>query len=284
MEYAAWGDDLDHEEWLARTDDLPKVEEFLKIYDPDTDAHWLVVDGNFSWEQPHPADVDRFDAERRRLGLSITGYFMPAEHGDRFAEWISDVEGWRRGTQSQRLTDHVFFGEYGWAPAFEYYSDVADRERERPDDPEWDTHPPSAAVSYESKSSDFDCSENEGISTLLPNHELIQGLGLRWSGKGAEFLDEFGQLGAFGTTDYEGSRAVLLIREDLVRRYITQKNLTLCWAVIGEKMTLGGEATSTYRGRLNIMGFYRYTEGEPNGSINGTVDVPVDTGDDSLDG
>ena len=284
LEYAAWGDDLSHQEWLASTEDLPQMEGVLKVSNPDTGVHWLVVDGNFSWEQPHPADVDRFDAERRRLGFSVTGYFIPAENVDHFAEWIGSVEGRRRGMQSQRLTGNVFFGEYGWAPTFEYHAELADTETAPTKEPEWTTYPPPAAVIYESRSSDFDCSENEGSSTLLPNHELIQGLGLRWSGRGAEFLDEFGQLAAFGTTDYGGSHAVLLIREDLVRRYLAQKDIVLCWAVTGEKMTLGGESMSTYRGRLNITGFYRYTEGEPSGSISSTVDVPGDAGDDVLDG
>ena len=274
LEYAAWSNDLSHEDWFASTEDLPQMEGLLKMSDPDTDVHWLVVDGNFSWEQPHPADVDRFDSERRRLGISVTGYFIPAENGDRFAEWIGSVEDRRRGTQSQRLTGNVFFGEYGWAPAFEYHADMVDKETELPGEPQWTLRTPPAALSYESRSSDFDCSESEGSSTLLPNHELIAGMGLRWSGKRAEFLDEFGKLAAFATIGYRDTHAVLLIREDLVRHYLAQEDLVLCWMVTGEKMTLGGESMNTHRGRLNINGFYRYTDGEPGGSTTYEVDVP----------
>ena len=47
-------------------------------------------------------------------------------------------------------------------------------------------------------------------------------------------------------------------------------------------MTLGGESMNTYRGRLNITGFYWYTEGEPGGSTIYGLDVPGDLGGDVL--
>ena len=70
--------DLSHADWLACTEDLPRFEEFLKVCDPNSGVQWLVVYGDFSWEQPHPADMDRHDVERRRFGFTVTGYFVHA--------------------------------------------------------------------------------------------------------------------------------------------------------------------------------------------------------------
>ena len=274
--YASWADDLSHADWLACTEDFPRFEEFLKVCDPNSGVQWLVVYGDFSWEQPHPADMDRHDVERRRFGFTVTGYFVHAGEICSFAEWLDSTEGLRHGTESPSLTGNLFFGEYGWGPAFEYHLEQMAEETMLPGEPKWSRYTPKAAVSYDSRSSDFDCSESEGSSTLLPHHELIARLGLRWSGKGAEFLDGFGQLAAFATSGRGSEHTALFIREDLVKRHMAQEDLVLCWTVDGTKMTLGGESTMTYRGRLAITGFYEYAGEELRGSVTSEVDLPAD--------
>ena len=170
----------------------------------------------------------------------------------------------------------VFFGEYGWGPAFAHHVEATAEETEFPGKPDWSRYTPKAAVSYDSRVSDFDCSESEDSSTLLPHYELIARLGLRWSGKGAEFLDESGQLASFATSGRGNDHTALLIREDLVKRYMAQEGLVLCWTVAGTKMTLGGKSTMTCRGRLAITGFYEHVGEEPRGSITCEVDIPAD--------
>ena len=280
--YAVWADDLSHADWLACTEDLPRFEEFLKVCDPNCGVQWLVVYGDVSWEQPHPADMDRYDVERRRFGFTVAGYFVHAGDSRSFAEWLDSTEGIRHGTESRSLTGDAFFGEYGWGPAFEYHLEQMAEETMSPGEPKWSRYTPKAAVSYDSRSSAFDCSESEGSSTLLPHHELIARLGLQWSGKGAEFLDEFGQLAAFATSGRGNDHTALLIREDLVKRYMAQEDLVLCWTVAGTKMTLGGESTMTYRGRLAITGFYEYDGDELHGSVTSEVDLPADADNEVL--
>ena len=275
-EYAVWGDDLSHEDWLACTEDLPRFRKFLKVCDPNSGVQWLVVYGNFSWEQPHPADMDRYEVERRRFGFNVTGYFVHTGDSRSFSEWLDSTEGKRDGTAIPSLMGDVFFGEYGWGPAFAHHVEATAEETEFPGKPDWSRYTPKAALSYDSRVSDFDCSESEGSSTLLPHYELIARLGLRWSGKGAEFLDESGQLASFATSGRGNDHTALLIREDLVKRYMAQEGLVLCWTVAGTKMTLGGESTMTYRGRLAITGFYEYVGEEPRGSITCEVDIPAD--------
>ena len=277
--YASWADDLSHADWLACTEDLPRFEEFLKVCDPNSGVQWLVVYGDCSWEQPLSADMDRHDVERRRFGFTVTGYFVHAGEICSFAEWLDSTEGLRHGPVSSSLTGNLFFGEYGWGPAFEYHVEQLAEETMSPGEPKWSRYTPKAAVSYDSRSSDFDCSESEGRSTLLPHHELIARLGLRWSGKGAEFLDEFGKLAAFATSRRGSEHTTLLIREDLVKRHMAQEDLVLCWTVAGTKMVIGGGFNMTYRGRLAITGFYEYDGEELRGSVTSEVDLPADADD-----
>ena len=219
--------------------------------------------------------MDRYDVERRRFGFPVTGYLIHAGDKRSFAEWLDGTEGRRHGTASPSLTGNLFFGEYGWGPAFEYHVEQVAEESMLPGEPKWSRYTPKAAVSYDTRSSDFDCSESEGSSTLLPHHELIASLGLRWSGKGAEFLDEFGQLAAFATSGPGSEYAALLIREDLVKRHMAQEDLVLCWTLAGTKMVIGGD-NMIYRGHLAITGFYEYDGEELRGSVTSEVDLPDD--------
>ena len=277
--YTVWAEDLSHGEWLAVTEDLPQFAESLRRVELDTGVHWIIVNGSFSWEQPPPADRDRFDTERRRVGFSITGYFIRPNDVDDFRKWLGRTGGLNLEPHADRQIESVFFGEYGWAPAFQYREQVIRRETRSDLEGDWSRFIEPATVTYNAGISGFDCSELEGNSTLLPHHELIARLGLRWSGKGAEFLDEFGQLAAFATSGRGNDHTPLIIREDLVKRYMAQEDLVLCWTVAGTKITLGGGSTMTYRGRLEITGFYEYDGDELHGSVASEVDLPADADD-----
>ena len=277
--YTVWAEDLSHGEWLAVTEDLPQFAESLRRVELDTGVHWIIVNGSFSWEQPPPADRDRFDTERRRFGFSITGYFVRPNDVDDFRKWLGRTGGLNLEPHADRQIESVFFGEYGWAPAFQYHEQIIRRETRSDLEGDWSRFIEPATVTYNIGISGFDCSELEGNSTLLPHHELIARLGLQWSGKGAEFLDEFGQLAAFATSGRGSEHTALLIREDLVKRYMAQEDLVLCWTVAGTKMTLGGESTMTYRGRLAITGSYEYDGDELHGSVTSEVDLPADADD-----
>ena len=63
------------------------------------------------------------------------------------------------------------------------------------------------------KCGDFDCSIDDGYSLALPPENFVKRLGLKWTGKGADFIDEQGRFVAFDPTAYEDGADVLLIRK-----------------------------------------------------------------------
>ena len=72
-----------------------------------------------------------------------------------------------------------------------------------------------AVLEYSSKRGGLDCSIDEGFALRLPSRELVAGLGLYWTGRGAEYVDDSGRLIAFDPTANEGGPDALLVEQVL---------------------------------------------------------------------
>ena len=259
--YESWDDGLSKSQWLSNTKDIPKVEELLKTIRPSDGTSWLNVNGHFEWRQPHPADVDPYDVERRMVRLSCNGFFIRAGDFEKAIECNMPSPGDPLG---------IFLGEFGWSPAYKYSDAAVDLHADlhlskfvRP-----------ATRSYSSGMYDFDCSMDHTLNLELPHNNFIDRLGLKWFGRGADYLDQGGNLAAFDPTVHEEGPTALLLREDVLRRYLAEEELVLCWQIVGEKLIIGDKPTSAYQGSLEISGFYRYTNYGPVGELAYQVKVP----------
>ena len=263
--FDTWGNSLSDREWLDSTDDIPSIPELLKAVCPDDGRQWLRVDSFFSWEQPHPADVAPFDVERRELWLRCDGFFIQSVHVDRFMAWCSQADdATLDGYRSPEIA-RVHNGEHGWAPAFKYFEDDLDAYGETWPHSEWPEFIQPAAIRYFPKPSNCDCSSENDDHVGMPHHAFVRRLGLKWSGTGADFVDDTGELASFDPGERGAVSGSLLLREDLVNRYHAEDNLVLCWVVQGEKRIIGGGAERVYKGRNTVTGVYRLTASGPEG-------------------
>ena len=269
--HSDWGQDMSHEDWVARKEGLPKVEELLWAAQPEDGTRWMSVRGHFVWRQPHPADVEPSDVDRRELWIDHMGYILRAEDADKFIDWAKSVDFWGRWMPEGPDMHGLFMGEFGWSPGFRYFN--------RPYNGGEDWYQPEgcpvvikpAFLKYFAEHNGFDCSTDESYTLHLPGHEFVESLGLRWSGKGADYQDCQCQLAAFDPTAHEDGPTALLLREDLLREYLSKNDLALCWTILGEKWVLGemdSRADPKYHGSLKMSGAYRYTDQGPKGFIN----------------
>ncbi len=273
--YAAWDEGANHRDWVSRENDIPDVADLLSVAHPKDESRWLNVQGYFNWQQPHPADVESTDVDRRDLWLLCTGYFLRAEDTDAFMSWAEGVDFWGRWMPSPPEVHHMFLGEYGWSPAFRYFNQPyhgADG---------W-TNPGhgcpvpliTAAFEYASASSGLDCSVDDHYTLRLPVYEFVDRVGFKWAGRGADYLDLENRVVAFDPTVHEVGPAALLLREDFLRQYLSREGLALCWSILGQKLVLGRGFGSEYHGALRMSGAYAYGDGEPEGFLNFHHDDP----------
>ncbi len=118
--YESWDEEVEHGEWVSRTADIPQIKPLLQVRHPADGTRWLNVYGHSVWQQPHPADVDPFDTLRREIRISCVGYLIKKGDVDTFAEWSRSAENIQLAGPGTRDLFGVFFGEYGWAPAFKH--------------------------------------------------------------------------------------------------------------------------------------------------------------------
>jgi len=253
--YENWEEPSDSKEWVLRDNDLPKVEDLFVVSNPEDGTRWLNVQSLFIWRQPTPQDREPEDTDVREISYTCTGYLAHAEDADAFMEWARNVHFWGRWMPEPLEIYEMFLGEHGWSPASSYFREQYYREC---GEEGWAQPSHGCPVKvkpitleYFSRSSSFDCSTDEGYSLQLPIREVVEGLGLRWSGDAGDYLDSSGRLAAYDPTAKAEGPDALLIREDILKEYLARENLALCWVIIGEKRVI--EAGFNLKHDPNLM-------------------------------
>ena len=266
--YERWDEPRDPMKWSIHGD-LPKVEDLLSVTRPSDGTRWCNLDGHFAWKQPTPADQDSADSERREVWYICTGYLIRAKDADAFSKWAQGVDFWGRWMPDTPDFHGMFLGEHGWSPASRYF------QQEYFGDEGW-KHPRNdcpvkvraAACRYLCERGGFDCSLDESYTLRLPATELLTGLQLRWNGNAADYVDTNEGLAAFDPTAEATGPSALLVREDLLLKFLGCAGLTICWAVLGEKRVLGAGLNPIHYPSLRMSGAYVLGSAGPRGFLN----------------
>ena len=266
--YDNWNKYPNHRDWISSKDDLPSVEKLLSVTNPTDGTSWLNLDGDFWWQQPLPANVDPLNAERKDLWLNYTAFFLHAEDCEAFMDWAKTVDFSRIWMLNPAKSYRIFFGEYGWSPAYRHDYGVEGWLK-----PDVGCPVPvlPATFHYEKESGCYDCSVNETYTLRLPTQQLIESLGLKWHGNGADYADRNDKPAAFDPTVYAEGPNALLIRKDMLRQYLKDEGLALCWTIEGNKE--GGKLANNY-GRWRFSGAYKFTDTGLEGYLRSFTDIP----------
>ncbi|WP_045689378.1 AVAST type 2 anti-phage system protein Avs2 [Hymenobacter sp. AT01-02] len=264
-----WGAPDKPKEWLAEWQDLPAVEKLLTVQHPETGVKWLNLEGSFNWTEPVTPDLDSTDTERRQIWYTVRAYLVKQADAPAFMQWAEADNLQSRDLPKPAQLYEVFLGEHGWSTASQYY------QRAYYNGETWQKPGRDCPVEvqvfsfdYVNERGTFDCSLDETVSLNMPRAELVNSLGLRWTGIGADFIDETGQLASSDPTVHQDGPAALLVREDLIRALLIRENLSLCWVVTGEKQSIGPDSRERFLGRLNLSGAYMLSDTGAVGFLN----------------
>jgi hypothetical protein len=255
---------------------MPKMEDLLTVTNPTDNSVWVNVDGYFNWRQQPPADRESTEVERREIWYVPTAYLIRADEAEAFLKWAETVEFWGRWMPDAPEIYRMFVGEHGWSPASRYF------QQEYYGDSGW-TNPGNecpvkirtVALEYLSEGSGFDCSIDDGFKLLLPASDVLNGMGIRWSGVGASFLDARGRLVAQDPAIYGAGPTALLIRADVLEEYLSREGLTIVWAILGEKRVLPeGFGDGPQYAALRMSGAYWLSGGSARGFMKYLLDEP----------
>ena len=272
LEYDNWRVDLPISSWTADASDVPALDQGLLIADPnDPDIHWVNAYCLQVRSEPTPPDIREYDVERKEIWTRSIAFLLPQGKADDFVEWVTtgeySKEHWPLAIPDLGGGSSAFLGEYAWAPAFSQLTNSG-----RLNEHEW-CHPPGSqsttayglAAHCSTAGSEYDCSVDEdAISTLyIPSHLVVGGCRLTWTGDGADYVDASSRIAAFDPSAREPGPNALLLRLDLLERYLSEHNLEMCWAVTGEKQSVG--TFGQPYGWLQFQGAYVLRDGNPVG-------------------
>lgn len=272
--YDSWGDPIRPRDWVLNTNDLPKVEDLLVVTDPADGSRWVNGQGFFSWDQRPPANQESTDVERRELWYMCFGYLIRAVDTEAFLRWAEGIDFSGRWMPEAEKVYGIFLGEHVWSPASRYFRlpYYGDDGWTQP------THGCPVKVrtvtcEYMREASGFDCSIEESYTLHVPVINLVNGLGIRWSGHGADFTDGAGRVVAQDPTVHSEGPSALLLRNDLLGEFLAREKLTFCWAVLGEKRVISPSfGTGPHHPWLRMSGAYVLSEGHAVGFLKHMID------------
>ena len=279
-QYGSWGEPGGAREWIRNTEDLPSLGDLLVVRNPEDDSRWVNGHGFFSWKQAAPVDREWSDVERRELSYKCAGYLVGADDAEALMRWAEGVDFAGAGMGNAPGTHYMFLGEHGWAPACRYFQQpyYGDDGWARPTE-DCPVEIRAVAREYLREAGGFDCAIDESYTLALPIDDLVNGLGLRWAGRDADFVDGAGRVGARDPTVYWEGPSAMLLREDLLAEFLGRERLAIWWAVLGEKWVIPPERGSgRYHGMLHMSGAYVYAEGRTRGFIKHILDFPREDG------
>ena len=255
--YAAWGHGASPKDWVAKVDDLPRVEDLLVCVSPADGSRWLNGHGYFNWKEEAPPDQRPTDVARGELWYIANAYLIRTSDADAFLKWAETVDFMGRWMPDPPHVTGMFLGEHGWAPASRYFQSAYYG------DDGW-TQPGQGcpvrlrqvAVEYLNESSGFDCSVDDGYTVRLPAEEVMTKLGLHSTGRGTEFATSSGQVVALDPTASAPGPSTLLLRADALQELQQREQLTMCWAVLGEKRILSAGFDRPHHPALRLSGAY----------------------------
>lgn len=266
--FASWDEPKDGTEWSRCCAGLPDIAYLLEPHRPEGSTRWLNLHGSCFWRRQREEDQTP-GGEQRDLRLQCTGYLFRAGDAEAFLAWAADgrlLEDW----MPHPLEFHeMFLGEYGWAPAWHgAYEQYCREGGLLASDFPCPVEPRHCVAEYLREDSGYDCSVREGYTLHLPAVELLDGLGLRWTGHAADFEDAEGRLTAFDPSAHEAGPGALLVRQDALVAFQEREQLSLCWAILGEKQAFDHRAGVGLLGRLVLSGACALGPTGPRGFVN----------------
>ena len=277
--YDDWNPDLPTRKWIMDSSDLPEMGAELVVRDPASrNVSWICCYSFQLFQGPHPADQDRYDVERREVWFRRMACLVPKGMSDQLVDWVMSG-GFRQSNWQMSVPQlngsGVFLGEHCWSPASDQQ---AEEQNEEPLEwrfpPESDPCPAQLPVATHSMSGNgYDCSVGfDAVEVCLPSRAIAERCQLTWNGVGVDYVDTDSELAAFDPSVHEPGPGALLIRSDILEKYLSDHDLELCWAIIGEKQTTG--SVGQPYGWIEVQGAFSYRDGTPDGRTSAEYKQP----------
>lgn len=233
----------DHMKWLKDQRDLIELQDLISIQDKDS-GEWLLIEGNYNFEESIPPEKEKLDEERKRVFYVLNSYLFSLDDLDEVRKFLKETDFIGRWMPENREMINPHFGEFGWS---DYYKQIV-----RPTSWQSENRIPfkfkMTNERYLYESGTYDCSMDETMNISIPSGELLRGMNLSYGKIDGQFIDKDGTVTAFDLADKPNG---VVIRRDKLSQFLSSNNLGIFWTLLSEKDILGGGYNhDKWRGRL----------------------------------
>ena len=273
VHFDAWTEESEEIPWLKCADLLPAMEALPIATDPETGREWFVLESFYRWEEPTPPEVDRFNISRRTIWYMLKSYLVKADEEESFCEWAKQQHFMGRWMPESHSQIGVFLGEFFRMSSFKYFDNPYNgREGWTRRNDSQKSLPCDVLVtsdSYLQEDGLYDCSIEGPIAIYLPAMEIVDTMGLSWSGDDGRFFDRAGNMAAQDPSTRTAGPQALLMDKELMTDFLNSKGYRLVWTLLGEKEVRGHRRRDeNWPGRMELSGYKRMKDGQVFGEAN----------------
>lgn len=265
-----WRTEKRDSKWVTSTRDLPPVEPFIRVTNPEDGSEWLSLVQHPDWKEPVPPSEEPYEKRRRSLWYQIKSYLVAKKDAAKLYLWLSKQHFWGQWMPTPNGYHRVFLGEFYWAPVFSGHEAIVDPHAEGTRVPLSNMPSPLILTSdvYSSELNSFDCSNENRFNLYIPGSWIVEKMGLHWNGREGRFFDAVGDLVAFDPAVSWAGPNALLVRRDKFLTFLEQAGYEIIWTVLGAKQMQGGHwGRNDWEGELQISGVFKIRSGEFRGKL-----------------
>lgn len=221
------------EDWAERSDDLPAFQHVLAHKD-NSDREWIALQRFEKWMAPEELGARRFSNSYREIWFQFRGYLVSKRDFPKCFEWLTKQSFMGLWMPNEQGHYRLFHEEFYWSPAYQTCEMEAI----------FDGH----QLWEQFKGSDFKgivpveefsaggggYPIQTGIHFLKPCAYLVREMGLHSGEKPGFMVDDDEHLVCYDDPLSSGRK--LFICKDRLLEFLSNKDLVLCWTLLGEKI------------------------------------------------
>jgi hypothetical protein len=224
---------------------------------------WVVLQAYYNWDEQPTEDQERYEGRRRDMWSHIYSWIVAPNDVNPLCDYLDESTLMGRWMpEGRRVIDAAYVPEMPWAEAGNEYPATWETiyPRGGGEAPAIKVYPGWTEYSWEGNV--WDCSIDEGVSTVMPADELYVAGGLRWLPGTRQWSDADGNVVAQYRESEGDRRSALLVRRDWLERTLKNRGWSLVLGRLGEKQLIsGGFSPGLVGGWSEINGLAKYHEG-----------------------
>jgi len=239
VEYSDWTDS--DKNWLGNAANLPCPKSLISVTDSQS-IEWLVLEIDYTWEEPSPIGQERFESSRKHLWYQLRSCLVKKSDADQLFSCLKNKSFMNNWFPTGHEFYQMFSREFFWSPAYRFFEnpyyggygwkDISGREYKEL--PGVQVMPTSEGYRREKG-----VGEQEVSSCLYPCQLIFSGMELEYSKNIGEWRNNNGEIICFDPSVGTDASPALLIRKDALQQFLSENDLQIFWTCLGEKNILG---------------------------------------------